>query len=177
VGFSRCLFPDDQVQILPYHRVVRDLKWAERRAAFLEALGGRWEVGAGWRWAAAAARRGGCYSLKGEWHTSEVESAGLEITRAGGATGCGVAAAEVLAPLLGIDDPRTSNRLGFVGGIRGARELERLVASRGYACAFALHPTSIGELLEVAESGGIMPPKSTWFEPKLRDGMFSHLLG
>jgi uncharacterized protein (DUF1015 family) len=83
---------------------------------------------------------------------------------------------KVLAPVLGIEDPRTSDRIAFVGGIRGVGELERLVESGEYACAFAMHPTTIAELLEVAEGGGIMPPKSTWFEPKLRDGMFSHRL-
>ena len=80
----------------------------------------------------------------------------------------------VLGPLFGIDDPRTSQRLDFVGGIRGTGELERRVAGGAAACAFALHPTSMEELLAIADAGGIMLPKSTWFEPKLRDGMFCH---
>jgi uncharacterized protein (DUF1015 family) len=82
----------------------------------------------------------------------------------------------VLAPLLGIEDPRTSKRIDFVGGIRGTGELEKIVNSGEYACAFAMYPTSIEELMRVADAGGVMPPKSTWFEPKLRDGMFSHLI-
>ena len=82
----------------------------------------------------------------------------------------------VLAPLFGIDDPRTSKRIQFVGGIRGTAELERLVNSGEFACAFAMFPTSIEELMTVADGGGIMPPKSTWFEPKLRDAMFCHML-
>jgi uncharacterized protein (DUF1015 family) len=82
----------------------------------------------------------------------------------------------VLAPLFGIADPRTSQRIHFVGGIRGSGELERLVGAGEYSCAFALFPTSIQDLMAIADAGGIMPPKSTWFEPKLRDGMFCHMI-
>jgi uncharacterized protein (DUF1015 family) len=80
----------------------------------------------------------------------------------------------VLAPLFGIDDPRTSKRINFVGGIRGTTELEKLVDRGDYACAFSMFPTSIEDLMAIADAGGIMPPKSTWFEPKLRDAMFCH---
>ena len=83
---------------------------------------------------------------------------------------------EVLAPVFGIDDPRTHQRIAFVGGIRGTTELEKLVDSGGFACAFSMFPTGIGDLMDIADTGGIMPPKSTWFEPKLRDAMFCHLL-
>jgi len=82
----------------------------------------------------------------------------------------------VLAPILGIDDPRTSKRINFVGGIRGTAELEKLVRLGEYACAFSMYATSVADLMSVADQGGIMPPKSTWFEPKLRDAMFSHLI-
>ncbi len=82
----------------------------------------------------------------------------------------------VLAPLFGIDDPRTSKKINFVGGIRGTAELEKLVNSGEYACAFSMFPTSIEDLMTIADAGGIMPPKSTWFEPKLRDAMFCHLI-
>ena len=82
----------------------------------------------------------------------------------------------VLTPIFGIDDPRTSQRINFVGGIRGVSELERLVDGKEYACAFSMFPTSIEDLMSVADAGGIMPPKSTWFEPKLRDGMFCHAI-
>jgi uncharacterized protein (DUF1015 family) len=78
--------------------------------------------------------------------------------------------------VLGIDDPRTNKRIDFVGGIRGLGELERRVNSGEMAVAFALYPTSIDELMAIADAGKIMPPKSTWFEPKLRDGMVVHLL-
>ncbi|HTD85385.1 MAG TPA: DUF1015 domain-containing protein, partial [Candidatus Binatia bacterium] len=82
----------------------------------------------------------------------------------------------VLERIFGIDNPRTSQRINFVGGIRGRAELEKLVNSGQYACAFSMYPTGIDELMVIADSGGIMPPKSTWFEPKLRDGMFSHMI-
>ena len=80
----------------------------------------------------------------------------------------------VLGPLFGIDDPRTSKRIHFIGGIRGSAELEKLVNKGECACAFSMFPTSVEDLMAIADAGGIMPPKSTWFEPKLRDGMFCH---
>jgi len=80
----------------------------------------------------------------------------------------------VLGPMLGINDPRTSSQIEFVGGIRGAAELEKMVDEGGYVCAFSMYPTRIEDLMEIADSDGIMPPKSTWFEPKLRDAMFCH---
>ena len=83
---------------------------------------------------------------------------------------------QVLSQVFGIHDPRTSERISFVGGIRGPAELERLVNSGEYACAFSMFPTSINDLMSIADAGGIMPPKSTWFEPKLRDAMFCHLI-
>jgi len=82
----------------------------------------------------------------------------------------------LLSPLLGIHNPRTDQRIHFVGGIRGNDELVKLVDSGEFAVAFALHPTSIRELIELADQDQIMPPKSTWFEPKLRSGLFVHLL-
>jgi uncharacterized protein (DUF1015 family) len=82
----------------------------------------------------------------------------------------------VLDPIFGISDPRTSKRINFVGGIRGTAELEKLVKDGDYACAFSMFPTSIEDLMTIADAGGIMPPKSTWFEPKLRDAMFCHMI-
>ena len=82
----------------------------------------------------------------------------------------------ILGPILGIDDPRTSKRVDFVGGIRGLGELQKRVDSGEMVVAFAMYPTSIKELIDIADTGNVMPPKSTWFEPKLRDGMFVHFL-
>ena len=83
---------------------------------------------------------------------------------------------EVLTPILGITDVRTDPRIDFVGGIRGTEELERLVDAGEYAVAFSMYPVSTADLMRIADEGGIMPPKSTWFEPKLRDGLLSHLI-
>ncbi|MEZ5287037.1 MAG: hypothetical protein R2712_19970 [Vicinamibacterales bacterium] len=83
---------------------------------------------------------------------------------------------EVLTPLLGIKDVRTDARIEFVGGIRGTGALEQLVDGGGFAVAFSLFPVSVSDLMRVADAGGIMPPKSTWFEPKLRDGLLSHVI-
>ena len=83
---------------------------------------------------------------------------------------------KVLSPILGIDDPRTSKRIDFVGGIRGLGELEKRVDSGEMTLAFSMYPTSVEELMSIADAGKIMPPKSTWFEPKLRDGLFVHFL-
>jgi uncharacterized protein (DUF1015 family) len=80
----------------------------------------------------------------------------------------------VLAPLLGIDDPRTSKRIEFIGGIRGTAELERRVTDGRAAVAFSMYPTTVAQLMDIADAGAIMPPKSTWFEPKLRSGLFIH---
>ena len=83
---------------------------------------------------------------------------------------------KILGPVLGIHDVRTDKRIDFVGGIRGTGELKRLVDSGAFQVAFSLFPVSVGDLMSVADAGGIMPPKSTWFEPKLRDGLLSHLI-
>jgi uncharacterized protein (DUF1015 family) len=80
----------------------------------------------------------------------------------------------ILSPLLGITDPRTSKEIDFIGGIRGTAELEKLVNSGSYAVAFSMYPTTLEQLMDIADAGEIMPPKSTWFEPKLRDGMVCH---
>jgi uncharacterized protein (DUF1015 family) len=78
--------------------------------------------------------------------------------------------------VLGIDDPRTNNRIDFIGGIRGTKELEKLVDSGKAAVAFSLHPVGLDDLMNISDAGEVMPPKSTWFEPKLRDGLLTHLI-
>ena len=82
----------------------------------------------------------------------------------------------VFGPIFGIDDPRTNQRIQFVGGIRGTAELEKLVGSGEFACAFSMFPLGVETLMAISDAGGVLPPKSTWFEPKLRDGMFCHLI-
>jgi uncharacterized protein (DUF1015 family) len=173
-GFLAVLFPDDQVQILPYHRVLRDLNGLTS-GELLTALA---RVGKLARGGDGKPRQPGEVGvlLDEGWHTLRLDRREMGEGDPADSLDVAVLQREVLGPLLGVDNPRTSQRIAFVGGIRGPEELERLVGSREYACAFAMRATTISELLAVAESGGIMPPKSTWFEPKLRDGMFCHLL-
>jgi uncharacterized protein (DUF1015 family) len=114
--------------------------------------------------------------LKGKWHALNFRPSYTAANDPVGKLDVALLQKHVLGPFFGIDDPRTSKRINFVGGIRGTDELERLVNSGEYACAFSMFPTSTEDLMTIADAGGIMPPKSTWFEPKLRDGMFCHMI-
>ena len=160
-------FPDNQVQVLPYNRVVRDLHGLTANE-FLAALKRRLTVTAGGP--AAPARKGDvAMYLAGGWHTLTLPSAAQSLD-------VDTLETTILEPVLGIDDVRTNKRIDFVGGIRGTSALEQLVKSGSFAVAFSMFPVSVDDLMRVSDAGGIMPPKSTWFEPKLRDGLLSHLL-
>ena len=172
--FLTVIFPHNQMQILPYNRVLKDLNGLNPDA-LLQRLAAIFEIKSNGAPRPAAAHELGLF-LKGRWHTltfrpqftttnDPIEK--LDVT---------LLQKHVLAPLFGIDDPRTSKRINFVGGIRGTAELEKLVDDGEYACAFSMFPTSIEDLMAIADAGGIMPPKSTWFEPKLRDAMFCHMI-
>lgn len=181
--FMSVLFPASQLSILAYNRVVRDLNGLTKDE-FLNALAGEngpFEIVHKQESQLEPIDKGavGMY-LDREWYglgvKPEFESSdpveGLDVS---------ILQEKVLAPILGIGDPRTDGRIEFVGGIRGLRELERKVnridaRGDGLAVAFAMFPTSIDELLNVADAGRLMPPKSTWFEPKLRSGLFAHLI-
>jgi uncharacterized protein (DUF1015 family) len=172
--FLAVIFPHSQMEILPYNRVLKDLSGnsAEQLLEKLDAV----FVITNESWAQPTRRHEVCLYLGGKWRMlafrpqfaatkDPIEK--LDVT---------LLQKFVLAPIFGIDDPRTSERINFVGGIRGTGELEKLVNSGAYACAFSMFPTSIHELMAIADAGAIMPPKSTWFEPKLRDAMFCHLI-
>jgi len=171
--FIAVAFPDNQMQILPYNRVVRDLA-GYTPEKLLDALAGRIAVSAGTGTPAGRGRVS--MYLKDAWH--ELDLRALEPASADVSEGLDVALLErhVLRDLLGIQDVRTDKRIDFVGGIRGTAELEARVNSGQAAVAFAMHPVTIDDLMQVSDSGGIMPPKSTWFEPKLRDGLLVHEL-
>jgi len=172
-NFFQCvLFPDNQLQILPYNRTVRDLNelspeefLARVRESFVvtenaqpaPAERGRWSMYLGGRWYGL--------TLPGDATrpSGVVESLDASILQD-----------RLLDPILGIKDVRTDKRIDFVGGIRGTEELENVVNKGKAAVAFTLYPTTIDDLLRVSDAGEIMPPKSTWFEPKLRDGLLSH---
>ena len=173
--FLAVLFPHSQLRIMDYNRLVRDLN-GRTEEEFLAAVRTTFSV-ADVTSQFRPTRKGqyGMY-LKGRWYSVEAPPHMLAIADPVERLDVSILQRELLSPILGIEDPRTSKRIDFVGGIRGLGELERRVHSGEMAVAFALYPTSIDELLAIADAGKIMPPKSTWFEPKLRDGIVVHMV-
>jgi uncharacterized protein (DUF1015 family) len=170
--FLAVAFPGAQTQILPYNRVVKDLGHYTPES-LLASLRQRLTVKPG---PATPARKGEvAMFLSGAWHTIEMTPAPAG-TDPAGQLDVSRLHDLVLAPLLGIGDVRTDKRIDFVGGARGTAQLESLVSSGRAAVAFSMHPVSVDDLIQISDSGGIMPPKSTWFEPKLRDGLLSHVI-
>jgi uncharacterized protein (DUF1015 family) len=170
--FLAVAFPDNQMQVLPYNRVVKDLG-NYTPASLLAALRQGFTVKDG---PAMPTRKGDvAMFLDRRWHTIELGGAPAHLPAA---ERLDVSRLQdlVLTPLLGIGDVRTDKRIDFVGGARGTKELERLVSGGKAAVAFSMYPVSVRDLMEISDAGGIMPPKSTWFEPKLRDGLLSHLI-
>jgi len=174
-SFLSVIFPHNQMQILPYNRVLKDLN-GRSPAQLLEQLAGVFEISRPGASVPARKHELGLY-LGGQWLTLRFSSRLTAATDAFETLDVTLLQKHVLEPLFGIADPRTSKQINFVGGIRGTAELEKLVNRGEYACAFSMFPTSIEDLMTIADAGGIMPPKSTWFEPKLRDAMFCHMIG
>jgi uncharacterized protein (DUF1015 family) len=167
--FLSVLFPAAELKILPYHRIVADLNGLTP-AAFLDEVRVIFGLKENATPASTVAGHVSMY-LGGKWHGLTCPSdpnadpvARLDVS---------VLQEKLLAPILGIDDPRTSKRIDFVGGIRGPGELSRRVDANG-GVAFSMYPTTVAQLMDIADAGQIMPPKSTWFEPKLRSGLFIH---
>jgi uncharacterized protein (DUF1015 family) len=172
--FLSVIFPHNQMQILPYNRVLKDLNGLSPEQ-LLEKLDGVFIIktpGA----AIPPRKHELSLYLQGQWRTLNFRPRFAATTDPIEKLDVTLLQKYVLDPVFGIADPRTSTRINFVGGIRGTAELEKLVKSGDYACAFSMYPTSIEDLMEIADAGGIMPPKSTWFEPKLRDAMFCHMI-
>ncbi len=171
--FLAVLFPASRLRILPYHRAVRDLAGLTP-GGFLDRLR---QVGRVVPALEPAPPRAGCFGvyLDGRWHllVLDPDSIPADPVRSLDAA---LLEERVLGPILGITDIRSDPRIDFVGGIRGPAELERRVGSGEMAVAFALHPVGVDALMAIADAGGIMPPKTTWFEPKLRSGLFVHSL-
>jgi uncharacterized protein (DUF1015 family) len=165
-------FPHDQVQILPYNRIVKDLAGLTPEG-FLRAVGERFSMEPG---PAAPARRGDiAMYVGGVWRTLSPRTPPDESDPIG-SLDVSVLQEGLLAPVLKIADIRTDKRIDFVGGARGTTALEQMVASGRASVAFSLYPVDVADLLTVSDAGGIMPPKSTWFEPKLRDGLLIHVI-
>jgi uncharacterized protein (DUF1015 family) len=170
--FIAVAFPDNEVQILPYNRTVKDLG-GRTPEQFLEAIRARFPVSDG---TAKPRRRGEvAMYLGGRWYGLDLGTIAAGESRA---NSLDVARLQrgVLEQVLGIGDIRVDKRIDFVGGARGTTALEEAVDSGQAAVAFSLHPVTMDDLMEISDAGGIMPPKSTWFEPKLRDGLLIHLI-
>ena len=174
--FITCIFPASQLQIMDYNRVVRDLN-GKSESQFLAALEADFsvrKVGATTPYRPAAPHEFGMY-LGGNWYVLTVKP-GTYTDDPTGILDVSILQENVLSKILAIHDPRTDKRVDFVGGIRGLQELEKRVNEGDAVAAFACYPVSIGQLFAIADSGEVMPPKSTWFEPKLRDGLVVYLI-
>ena len=169
--FMAVFFPHDQLHIMDYNRVVKDLHGMSRDE-FIEKLDASFEVVESDEKNPSEPRTFGMY-LDGRWYTLTARDGSFDSNHPVQSLDVAILQNNLLSAVLGIDDPRKDSRIDFVGGIRGMAELEKRVAE-GWAVAFALHPTSIEQLMAIADAGEIMPPKSTWFEPKLRSGLIVH---
>lgn len=172
-SFVAVAFPDSQVQILPYNRTVKDLA-GHTPVQFLSSLRERIAVREG---SPTPERKGEvALCLSGRWYMMDLSRLPASDGSRANALDVALLQQHVLAPLLKIGDVRTDKRIDFVGGARGTGALERAVESGQAAAAFSMYPVTVDDLMSIADEGGIMPPKSTWFEPKLRDGLLVHLI-
>lgn len=176
--FIAVLFPADQLKILPYNRIVLDLN-GKSKDEILNEISDKFSIDKNSTKEPVERKTFGMY-LDGEWYLlkandSIIASGSLSKSVAENLD-VSILQDFLLNPVLGIDDPRTNKRIDFVGGIRGTKELEKLVNSGKAAVAFSLFPVSVSDLMKISDAGEIMPPKSTWFEPKLRDGLLVHLI-
>jgi uncharacterized protein (DUF1015 family) len=173
--FLAVMFPEREMTILDYNRVVKDLN-GRSAEQFLSQLRKSFTVTASETpFRPASSHDYGMY-LAGRWYKLAIRPDLVPANDPIGRLPITLLTRNVIEPLLGIKDPRTDKRIDFIGGARGLSELEARVDSGEMAVAFALYPTQMRDLMAVADAGGIMPPKSTWFEPKLADGMVSHVL-
>jgi uncharacterized protein (DUF1015 family) len=176
--FIAVLFPEDQLKILPYNRVVFDLNGLNK-ADFMDSVAQKFAVTKTDN-KEPSTKNSFCMYLEKEWFELKPRDsifASLSLEKSvGEKLDVSILQNFLLNPVLGIDDPRTNTRIDFIGGIRGTKELEKLVDSGKAAVAFSLCPVGLDDLMNISDAGEIMPPKSTWFEPKLRDGLLTHLI-
>jgi len=176
--FIAVVFPANQLKILPYNRIVFDLN-KYNKEEFINKIKESFEIEKSDSKEPAAKRSFGMY-IDNEWFS--LKPMDETISKVDAATSIGekldvsILQNFLLNPILGIEDQRTSNRIDFIGGIRGTQELEKLVNSGKAAVAFSMYPVSVDDLMKISDAGEVMPPKSTWFEPKLRDGLLSHTI-
>ena len=173
--FLAVVFPHDQMKILPYNRVVRDLE-GRTPAALLERLKAALDLEpaeSGAKAAPTGPKQFGIY-LAGQWYRATARKGTFDTKDPVASLDCSICQDQILGPIFGVQDPRRDKHVDFVGGIRGIPELEKRVDSGDFTVALHLYPTQIEELFAVSDAGLLMPPKSTWFEPKLRSGLFVH---
>ena len=169
-------FPDNQLEIIDYNRVVKDLNGLDVES-FLEAVSASFEVQKTGEQVSKPAylHEIGMY-LQGDWYSLTANVGTYDDNDPIGVLDVTILSNQILEPILNIHDLRTDKRIEFIGGIRGMEELERRVDSGEMAVAFAMYPVSMKQLMDIADGGLIMPPKVTWFEPKLRSGLVVHSL-
>lgn len=175
--FMTVIFPDNQLKIFDYNRAVKDLN-GNSKDEFLSKVAQNWNITpipTGTDFAPASLHQVSMY-LDGVWYNISPKAGTWDEANVVENLDVSILQNNLLHPILGIEDPRRDNRIDFIGGIRGLGELVKRVDSGREAVAFAMYPTSMDELIGIADAGEIMPPKSTWFEPKLRSGLFIHLL-
>jgi uncharacterized protein (DUF1015 family) len=168
-------FPHDQLKVMDYNRAVKDLRGLSTEA-FLEKISASFTVTKGFNEKSPQRLHDFGMHLGGAWYCLTIKEGAYDANDPVASLDAAILQDHLLAPVLGIADPRTDDRIKFIGGIRGMAELEKLVNQDGFAVAFSLHPTTMEQIMNVADAGAIMPPKSTWFEPKLRSGLFVHSL-
>jgi uncharacterized protein (DUF1015 family) len=169
------LFPSDQIRIMAYNRVVRDLAGFDE-SEYLRRIGSAFDITADPAGSSPAGLHEFGMYLRGRWYGLKAKEGLYDRQDPVRTLDVSILQDHLLGPILGIEDPRTNGRIDFVGGAKGTTELERLVDSGSYAVAFSLFPTTLQQLIDIADAGKVMPPKSTWFEPKLRSGIFIHPL-
>lgn len=172
--FLAVLFPDSELAIMDYNRVVKDLNGMSEEE-FLKKLSVCFDIDKKDSAYKPESRHTFGLYMGGKWYKLSLKNGVVDETDPLARLDVSVLQKQVLSPLLGIDDPRSDSRIDFIGGIRGLKELERRCAL-DMEIAFSMYPTSIGDLMAIADSGNVMPPKSTWFEPKLLSGLFIHKL-
>jgi len=174
--FLAVLFPHKQLKILDYNRIVKDLNGLSDKA-FFDKIKENFEVAeeGDISYSPSTSKNFGLYINK-KWYSLKAKEGTYDASDPVKSLDVAILQDNLLNPILGIEDPRTDERIDFIGGIRGLRELENKVNSGEWKCAFSMYPTLMEQLLDVADADKTMPPKSTWFEPKLRSGLFVHLL-
>jgi len=163
------------LKVMDYNRAVKDLHGLTADQ-FLEKISAKFTVMKNFATKSPQRLHDFGMYLGGHWYCITIKDGAYDAKDPVASLDAAILQDHLLAPVLGIADPRTDDRIKFIGGIRGMAELEKLVNQDGFAVAFSLYPTTMEQIMKVADAGAIMPPKSTWFEPKLRSGLFVHAL-